>query len=74
MSRDEFFGMFTRSFEVFDESTMELVDAMPVGDSLCVVGGLTPDVRRMMYGGVGPASGSFSLSMNSSNETASRSI
>lgn len=33
-SRDDFFGMFMRSFEVFDESTMELVDATPVGDSL----------------------------------------
>ena len=33
-SRDDFFGMFLRSFEIFDESTMELVDATPVGDSL----------------------------------------
>jgi ketosteroid isomerase-like protein len=33
-SRDDFFGMFMRSFEIFDESTMELVDAIPVGDSL----------------------------------------
>jgi uncharacterized protein len=33
-SRDDFFGMFMRSLEIFDESTMELVDATPVGDSL----------------------------------------
>lgn len=33
-SRDDFFGMFMRSFELNDESTMELVDAIPVGDSL----------------------------------------
>lgn len=33
-SRDDFFGMFMRSLELNDESTMELVEAMPVGESL----------------------------------------